>query len=514
MVETLRLETLDLAIKRRDVITLRRLVTEYKIPEWHPCPCPSDSLSGYLDGAYLARLLESERKTLLPILVIGNYALTSTCLLLAAAKLGSEYLDNVIVEVWSLGDYSDDDKFAVMALTVELCRVHEDKGDREIKLEFAKELVKAYVIDVAVRYGPGQAMKVIEELAQGFHANELVKVFTRYIKAPRSTIHNYIRAVTLDRQFMDVLRQLVVENFGNQPNVESNTAQSPETQNISVIHSPTSRDWLNHADERTLPAHGMDAVLRFSMEAEGGLKRRLAIMRLRRIDEGINEELLKPLSANDLNALAKVVENLPPSDRKEYLGKVLSLVREGKIGEAKALIHGRARPKPTTEEQTQDVGKSMGEEEAITLMRGNFEFVCEEEVCSAIRGLSRASLRNDPKAMLEASLALASRLANTLGMGDYAKLLGAISRNISNARLMNLLLSITELAEENPSMAWAIADAIKAVREGDLRGLCTAFNDIINEATNNMPREVKESIKNKVRLVDCRQYPGPEDLGP
>ena len=522
MEEALRLEVLNIAVKRREVMTLRRLVTEYKIPQWHPCICPDTSLSD-LSSAYLERLLETDRKALLPIIVVGHYVLTSTCLLLTAANLRtSEYLDNIKVEVWSLGEYREEDKFAVMALATELCKVHEDKGDRDIKLEFAKELVKAFIVDIAKQYGAGHAMKIIEELAQGFHVLELAKVLARYVKTTPRAAENYVRAVTLDEQFMDELRKNVIEHFGN---VGNNTSKTQEDQNNGATHEETSygqfpRKSRNPTEDR----EGHNPLAQITTETEDSIKRRIALSKLRKFDSNIDESLLQPLSANDLVALARVVTNKPTEEGREFLNKVTSLLREGKIGEVKAMIHGKPRP-TTNEEQpqlvqpTQGINNEEGEAKETKAedkhaFKREFEFTCSEDICNHIRELSRASLRSDTKAMLDASLALASALANSLGMGSYAKLLGIVSRRISNAKLMNLLLAITELAEENPPITWAIADAIRAVKEGNLRELCAVFNDLIGDAINNLPKETREEVKGRVTPLECRQYPGPEELSP
>lgn len=153
-IEAIELGSLDIDVKGREEVTLREFRSRFRIPPWHPCPCGEGDVGRLLDDSYLNRLLDSrQRRALLPVLVIGNYVLTSTCLYRAAASMEHPALDRVRVMVWSLGgDYDESERFAVMALTAELCHVHEDRGgDRDIKLDFARELIKNYVIDQAVR---------------------------------------------------------------------------------------------------------------------------------------------------------------------------------------------------------------------------------------------------------------------------------------------------------------------------------------------------------------------------
>ncbi|WP_460172654.1 hypothetical protein [Vulcanisaeta sp. JCM 14467] len=212
-------------------MSLRRFINTFRIPQWHPCPCSEGKTAEELGRAYLDRLLETSQRVLLPILTIGNYVLTSTCLLMTAVKYASnEILDKVRVEVWNLGEYRDEERFAVMALAAELCRVHEDKGDRDIKLEFARELIRRYVIDTAMK-DPGQALKLINELSQGFHTTELAKVLSKYIKVTPRAGENYVRVFTRDKSFINELRGMVMEL---DKGVEKSTALSDIEQNISV----------------------------------------------------------------------------------------------------------------------------------------------------------------------------------------------------------------------------------------------------------------------------------------
>ncbi|GAB6943248.1 hypothetical protein JCM14467A_00300 [Vulcanisaeta sp. JCM 14467] len=230
-IETVKPETLGLAVKGKEVMSLRRFINTFRIPQWHPCPCSEGKTAEELGRAYLDRLLETSQRVLLPILTIGNYVLTSTCLLMTAVKYASnEILDKVRVEVWNLGEYRDEERFAVMALAAELCRVHEDKGDRDIKLEFARELIRRYVIDTAMK-DPGQALKLINELSQGFHTTELAKVLSKYIKVTPRAGENYVRVFTRDKSFINELRGMVMEL---DKGVEKSTALSDIEQNISV----------------------------------------------------------------------------------------------------------------------------------------------------------------------------------------------------------------------------------------------------------------------------------------
>ena len=229
-------------VRERKVIPLKQLVEEFKIPKWHPCPCSEGEVTDELGKAHLERLLDTGKKAVLPVLVIGNYILTSTCLPLMAMRLGvEEVLNEVKVEVWSLGEYREEDKFAVMALTAELCRVHEDKGDKDIKLDFTKELLKAYAIDIATKYGSEQALKAIDELARGIHTTELAKVITRYVKVTQRTMEYYITILTHDKNMINELKQLIMEKFGAQPNLGVSPTQPVETQNTSASHDETLR---------------------------------------------------------------------------------------------------------------------------------------------------------------------------------------------------------------------------------------------------------------------------------
>ena len=413
-----------------------------------------------------------------------------------------------------------------MALTAELCRAHGDKGDRDIKLDFAKELTKAYIIDLATKYGPDYALRIIEELGRGFHTAELAEAFTRYIKSAQRTAHKHIRAVTLDRQFMDGLKQLVIREFGSNNNVGNNTVQHDEEQKSGIVQDVSLREVRHRADVGPSPARDRESVEQVTMDKNESLRKRLALAKVKgMVGDAIEEPLLMQLSSLDLIAFYKKLSELPLDERSDLINEVRSLLREGRIGEAKALIHGRTRLKTATQEGNQESREAQPQEardkaqeqpgqDGQTTQNAVLTLKCDsEEACNVLRELSRASREGDVRAMLEASLALATRLADALGMGDYARLLEAISRNAGNAKLINSLLAITELAREDIDAARAIADEIRAIREGNLRELCAIFNDLIGEAMNRLPREVRESIKNRVNLIDCRQYPGPEELG-
>ena len=244
-------------------------------------------------------------------------------------------------------------------------------------------------------------------------------------------------------------------------------------------------------------------------EEDESLNWRLAMLKVKNTYGSLDiteESLLRQLTSTDLTELARRGSRLPSSDRRELLGRVLSLLREGRIGDAKALIHAREeQPKPQQQE-VQEAQPQQGQEVTLT-------FRCSEEVCNAVRELAQQSQEGDLRGMLDASLTLAARLANTLGMADYARLLDAINWAAANPRHVALLNAVTELLRQSPTTALALTELTNAVMKGDLRGLCESTNDLLTETMNRLPRQAREALRGRVKSLPCSQYPSPEELG-
>ncbi|GAB6943249.1 hypothetical protein [Vulcanisaeta sp. JCM 14467] len=206
---------------------------------------------------------------------------------------------------------------------------------------------------------------------------------------------------------------------------------------------------------------------------------------------GADEVDLSPLfrlSISDVNTLYRRLKDTQPSERLDLLRKVMVLIREERLSQVKLLLHAPGQS------QTQTTVQVMPNEAAVEgdpIFEREFKFACDKDTCGVIKGLARASLDGDAEAMLRASLMLATKLAERLGLGSLSSLLGVIDKHVGNEEFLNILSSVANLLSNNPGLTWVITNFVNAVRTGNL-------NETIYRVINGLPRETEKALRSRL----------------
>ena len=123
--------------------------------------------------------------------------------------------------------------------------------------------------------------------------------------------------------------------------------------------------------------------------------------------------------------------------------------------------------------------------------------------------------------MLETSLALSSVLANTLGMGVYARLLDELTRHLGDEGFANALLGVLETYNGNETtikhlmellgdpnivnallaVSGGIRDLLRAVESGDVGAICEAVQYLVADLVRNL---LPGSLRSRINLrLNC-----------
>ncbi len=201
-------------VRERYEMRLRDLIKNFVVPNWHPCPCPHGEVERTIIEGHIEELARVGGKLLQPMLVLhlddANYLIADVCIYNALSTSSgsmSHILDRVWAEVWDLGKFDGEERYVAMAIAATICIVYKNKVLKEVKLQFAKELIKNYVLKVAEEDWR-KAEAVVEGLRRYEGVMGIAKELASVLGMSERNAHRYIIAVLSD-DFINELKNMV-----------------------------------------------------------------------------------------------------------------------------------------------------------------------------------------------------------------------------------------------------------------------------------------------------------------
>ena len=534
-------ERLGLRVVGRRDYRLIDVVKGFIVPNWHPCPCSHTPEERVVVERHLEDLASRGEMLLSPVVVatvLGvKVILAPTCVAEAAQVMyrngRRDVLEGVRAEVWDLGEFNEPFlAFLAKAAAALFCIVYGGRRHSEVRLSFVEDYIKHRVLEIAEKSGKDEAFRFIEGLEQRRDVMLLVDELARITGLSGREIHRYLSAV-LNDQFIKELRGLVrnadeimaiIDNMRRSRDGEGKTWPMVRLY-INTISNKLNIDSSNLKPLAILGKGSLEMLARTVVELVNGGN-----------EGGARDLVTKVLRYLEVGEVDRVVELIS-----ERYGEVIEAKAPSTTVQAREPTHGpNAVIADTARLSIEDVGPGQGvgevgmgkgvsevtenEEggaedtegaEVGVLFRRSFEFACSEDTCTHISELSRASREGDAKAMLEASLALSSVLANTLGMGSYARLLDELTRHLGDEGFANALLGVLETYNGNettikhlmellgdPNIVNAllavgngIRDLLRAVESGDVGVTCEAVQYLVADLVRNLlPSNLRSHI--------------------
>lgn len=455
------METKDVIIKlgivrERYEMRLRDLMKYFTVPNWHPCPCPHGEVERAIIEGHIEELAKVGGKLLQPMLVLhlddAHYLIADVCIYNALSTLSGSMnyvLDRAWTEVWDLGRFDNEERYVAMAIAATICIAYKNRVLKEVKLQFAKELIKNYVLKVTER-DRKEAETVIEGLRRYEGVMGIAKELASILNMSERNAHRYIIAV-LNDDFINELKNTIIRN---------NISQDGFIDYGSINNT----------------------VLKASSKNQLDISKRIYIMQIaKRTNVSLNDlEDLGKLTQRALVNLAKRLKELNPEAGKGLVYKVLRTIRDNNPEEAMALIeevHGEYLDNSKVIMTMDDIitDHTKGDKPRIYRLRiGDIE--CPEELCPIYRRAIKALKNNDLKLLYDAL----EMLARHVGKDE---LLWEIEKKLDNSEFRDLVSMIIN----NETAGKKLWNLVKTVTKNDRDNACKLISEII-ETQNPHPK--------------------------
>lgn len=512
---------------------LSRVLRNHAPPNWHPCPCPS-SEEMTVAKRHLENLAERGESLLNPIVTASLYGnrfiLAPMCIIEAALSDGrQDMLERVKAEVWDLGDLSGSPSLA-KAVAALLCIAYFGRRTSEVKLEFVKDYLMYRVLELA-RRSVNDALKFIEQIRQRIGVDDIVDELVGLTSLSRRSMYDYL-AEALDDEFIEDLRSLVLNHGDVDSTIKSLMGARTDPVAAQLIISKITGllkteddeervELMSELRELTILGKGLLSKLAEVVSRDGDAAKALIheVRRLLRSGEPVEAALAVTRKYNELiegEANGQAQSRGEPQPRLVETGQH-AMESQPTVEEPQPMQDQPRPPVRAREETTEEAsGEAIptGNAEQPVMFRPEFKFECIEGDCDYItyvRELSRASLNGDTRAMLNAALALASKLAEASNKG-LAEALNALGRVSDKA--LEALSELVRLAMEDPSLFGILEEFFNAYMGRDPQSLCITFNDLMGELIKRLPSNVRDMLSNRAGqlYINCERYPGRDEL--
>ncbi|BDR93205.1 hypothetical protein Vsou_22980 [Vulcanisaeta souniana JCM 11219] len=454
------MEVKDLIIKLGIVrekyeMRLRDLMKYFTIPNWHPCACPHGETERAIIEGHIEELARIGGKLLQPMLVLhldnANYLIADVCIYNALSALSGNMnyvLDRVWTEVWDLGKFDKEDRYVAMAIAATICVAYKNRVLKDVKLQFAKELIKNYVLKVAEK-DRDKAETVIEGLRKYEGIMVIVKELADILGMSERNAHRYIIAV-LNDDFINELRNIV-----------KNGVSQDDFTNYGINDASA----INNTIPKATTKNQLD------------ISKRIYIIQIaKRINASLNDlGDLDKLTQRTLASLSKKLKELSPEAGKSLVSRVIRAIRDNNVEEAVTLIEGMhnehdASKAIITIDETNTEYMKEYKPRTYRLRVGDVE--CPEELCPIYKRIIKALKNNDLELLYDAL----EMLARHIGKDE---LLWEIEKKLSSDELRDLVNVIIN----NEVASRKIWDLIKMVAKNDQDNACKLISEFF-EAQN------------------------------
>ncbi|WP_148678339.1 hypothetical protein [Vulcanisaeta distributa] len=441
-------------VRDRYEMRLRDLLRNFTVPNWHPCPCPHGETERAIVEGHIEELARVGGKLLQPMIVLhldsANYLIADVCIynVLSTLPESMNYvLDRVRTEVWDLGKFSSEERYVAMAMATTICIAYKNRVLKEVKLHFARELIRNYVLNVAEMDWRG-AEAMIEGLSRYEGVMGIARELANVLGMSERNAHRYIIAV-LNEDFINELRSLVRNRVLQVKPGDNNVDRADVAEN--AVPTKASKNQLD-------------------------ISKRIYITQIaKRINVSTSElEDLSKLTQRNLATLTRRVRELSPEAGKSLVSRIIKAIRDNNMEEAVALIEKTPsdygdNPSPVIAiDDFSDVHVESDRHRVYRLRVGDIE--CPEELCPVYRRVIRALKNSDLELLYEAMRALTRQM-------NRDELLWAIEKRLDNEdfrKLMNMIINDT-----NESMSRELLSLLETIIKGDQDNACKLIHEII-----------------------------------